>query len=1353
MAGLLNRLYAILGGSKSERVSTITKSRGRRKLRMEMLENRQLMAANITGTVFQDLTDNGFNTGVDPNLSGVTIALFRDGGNNTYDSGAGTAAAGDDIAAGTTTSAATTGLYSFTVNTAGTYYLVQTSTSPGLIQRPNSRVQTITVSAGQILGSTPTLIDSFDLTAQNITSTGGVAANSSVTATEAIGGERDLFIQSNVGGSISAKADSPSSTNFLAFGADALSNGTRRLVYDGPDNDATVLNNTGLGSVDLTAGQALGIRFIVGAEATASVTVTINSGTNSSSVTVPIPDTNNGATPDFTLDIPFTSFTTLAGTGANFASVGAITVEVSATNPAVDVVITNLSTYGPSLITQNIANLAPMSIGDLVFSDRNNNGLFDPTPAPTEAGVNGITLQLFSDTNNNGVFNPGTDLPTLDSSNALITTTTNASGAYTFNNLLPGSYFVVIPNSQFATGAPGAGYVVSSTTPTTQPNDANKAVLVSATGVVTSVVTLTAGGEPINDGDTNNNSDLSFDIGLVPQFDLTVTKTTTATIAATGSTITYTVTARNDGPATATGVTLLDDVPDGLKIISFTSNVVTDSITIPPTAIDNLPSNPADVSVTIGTLAQSSTAQRTYTIIAEVLAIPTGTGVPAAIVNTVSIAGLGTELTTLPNTASVSLPVQLVNDLVAIKSITTNPVSTATPAIASPGSTITYTIIGRNDGPSRATSVRLLDNVPDGIQILTVTSSDTTDVITTPPTATDANPTNNDDISIDMGEVLVGATNQTTFTITALVLATTSGLFTNSTTISSTNTAVNSDPTPANNTSTIQANAQRNIDLVVTKSIVTTPASTGATAIAAPGSTFTYTILARNDGPFAATTVQVTDNIPDGIRIVSASLNGTALTVPTTAGDTIAANNDDLVVSIGNLAVGAANQSTITIIGVVLPGTIGTFTNTAVITATDTVANLEPTTALANNTSSISASAPRTVDLGVTKSGPTTAIAGNTITYTFNTVNNGPSDATGVQVVDNIPDGIRVISATVNGVSTTIPATASDSIAANNDDITFAIGSLASTITNNTIVIVAAILPGTTGSLVNSSVISTTDTTAVDGVATNNTSTITTTLTAQNDVAISKVGPTTAVAGTQISYTLNVTNNGPSTATSVNVLDTLPAGLTFVSGTSLIGTTVAGTVAGGTNNTATVTVPALAPGETAIVTIQATVAATTLGNVTNTVTVTAVNDSVSTNNNGSAITSITVPVAANISGRLYIDSNNDGTGQATEPGISGVTVTLTGTPTGSTTPITPRTTLTTTTGDYTFTNVPSGAYVVTSDQPANASFRASNPGSTGGTAGTRLISNVTLAGVNSVTNNIGFTRPFSKRLFLASSVN
>src|SRR5205085_10241827 len=52
----------------------------------------------------------------------------------------------------------------------------------------------------------------------------------------------------------------------------------------------------------------------------------------------------------------------------------------------------------------------------------------------------------------------------------------------------------------------------------------------------------------------------------------------------------------------------------------------------------------------------------------------------------------------------------------------------------------------------------------------------------------------------------------------------------------------------------------------------------------------------------------------------------------------------------------------------------------------------------------------------------------------------------------------------------------------------------------------------------------------------------------QADLAVTKTGPATAVAGTNFTYTITVTNNGPSDALGVIVTDNIPGGETFQGG-------------------------------------------------------------------------------------------------------------------------------------------------------------------------------------------------------------
>jgi uncharacterized repeat protein (TIGR01451 family) len=107
-----------------------------------------------------------------------------------------------------------------------------------------------------------------------------------------------------------------------------------------------------------------------------------------------------------------------------------------------------------------------------------------------------------------------------------------------------------------------------------------------------------------------------------------------------------------------------------------------------------------------------------------------------------------------------------------------------------------------------------------------------------------------------------------------------------------------------------------------------------------------------------------------------------------------------------------------------------------------------------------------------------------------------------------------------------------------------------------------------------------------------------------------------------------------------------------------------------------------------------------------------------------------------LSGYVYQDVGNDGVRNA-EPGIAGVTLTLTGTD-GSGNAVT-ATTTTAANGFYQFAALPPGTYTVSQTQPAAYADGKETAGSTGGIITVNdLISNIVLAsGSNSVENNFG----------------
>ncbi|RRR71813.1 MAG: hypothetical protein EI684_10980 [Candidatus Viridilinea halotolerans] len=113
-----------------------------------------------------------------------------------------------------------------------------------------------------------------------------------------------------------------------------------------------------------------------------------------------------------------------------------------------------------------IDNANSVSIGNRVWYDTNNDGLDNDGPgsvAGSSTGIPNVTVHLFLDSDGNGFLTGNEQIP-------LVTTTTDLNGFYIFTQtaalapLAPGQYIVGIPASQFATGAPLAGYHSSLTT-------------------------------------------------------------------------------------------------------------------------------------------------------------------------------------------------------------------------------------------------------------------------------------------------------------------------------------------------------------------------------------------------------------------------------------------------------------------------------------------------------------------------------------------------------------------------------------------------------------------------------------------------------------------------------------------------------------------------------------------------------------------------------------------------------------------------------------------------------------------------------------------------------------------------
>jgi uncharacterized repeat protein (TIGR01451 family) len=209
-----------------------------------------------------------------------------------------------------------------------------------------------------------------------------------------------------------------------------------------------------------------------------------------------------------------------------------------------------------------------------------------------------------------------------------------------------------------------------------------------------------------------------------------------------------------------------------------------------------------------------------------------------------------------------------------------------------------------------------------------------------------------------------------------------------------------------------------------------------------------------------------------------------------------------------------------------------------------TVTSTTPDPDLSNNQAGDGIEVIAAADLSITKTGDLNGTAGTQITYTIGVDNAGPSTATGVKVIDELPAAVTFVSATPDVGSFTL----------NGQVLTWNVGNVAPGDPVREIDITVKIKPNATGQLENTAEV---DSAVLDPDTSNNRVTFTTAVSATAGLAITKTdSPDPVMAGAELVYTLQVSNGGPSTAVDVVVVDTLPAGTTLVSAVDGNGATI-----------------------------------------------------------------------------------------------------------------------------------------------------------------------------------------------------
>lgn len=1282
-----------------KRAKSLSRARKQRFLKLETLEVRQTLDASIPGIVFLDANDNGTREVSETLLGGVTVRLYRDVNSD------GLVDLGDVLVDTEVTPASgvNQGRYNLTATQVGQHLVVQDTAVPGLLQRPNQQVRTVNVSSVSV--TQHAAIDTFGISTTLFTADSGLGgtnpnfATTTTLTTDIVGGVRDLHANANVGAL--TVAANLSASGVLDFGNSSGGQGTYLVTYDGDSTNAanalgTALG-TGINNFDMTvAGAATFIRIALAAEANVSgdATITIRGRDNNSTEILlnaaAIPERATPTDPLLVIDVPFSSFPP----GFDPTQVGALQFEII-NLAGQQVVIDNLGLFGdPVLASQNIANLNPMTLGNLVFRDINNNGLFDGS----DSGIGGVTVQLYQDTDGNGSLSAG-ELAAQPTPQTTTTSTLPATlGQYTFSDLFPGSYVVVIPNSQFNASAP-LDNMAASIIPVSPPaNNANTGALVAGLGVA-SAVTLVAGAAPVSDGDSDVNTNLSRDFGFAPPT-LVITKDDSPNIARVGQNLTYTINLLNDSPSgsgrDSTSTSITDTLPTGLTLVGTPTFTIANPTGTGGNATFN--SGTRQVSANVGTLLPGQSA--TLTVVAAV---------DATFVNPTVNTANATNAEGSSVTANVSTPAAPDVDLGISKTI----VGGATSVLL--GGSLTYRLTVTNSTAVAVTGVTVNDDLPAGFVPGTLPVGVALGTAPADLVWTIGNLAPNGTATVDIPVTVGNSVTPGSFTNTASIVVA-NQTFT--------------DITPNNNESSVTVNVNPRYDLRITK--------TNNLTTLATGQTFTYTITAINDGPSTASNVTVSDTLPATLEFISS-------TAGSVTGQQFTAN-------LGNIT-STSNASVNVVVRVRSSATGTNISNTATVTA-DNAATQERdpanNPATGNNSATDTDPLTRTVTLQVRKDASTaSAVAGGSnFTYTIIGVNSGNADTTGVNISDPLPTGFEFVSGTFSL-----------------DDGSNTTGNVTFNSTTRTISLPSAVTLraggslGTGNSSVNELIVTVTvraEATAAAGATTNvvtlssadNSTGVTddapVTITRDFDLTVTKAdNAETVTVGQALTYTIVVSNTGVSTATNIQVTDTLPNSLTFVSASS-----------GFTNNNGTVsgTIASLAGGASTTITIGTTVRNDTPNAtvVNNTVSVTAAGETGSNPNSASA--SATVVSTANLSGRVYIDANNNGIRDPGEAGIEGVTINLNGTSSLGAT-IT-RTTTTNANGEYTFDNVPVGTYTIVEVQPSNFRSRSTNVGTingvTSGTGTENQIAAINLTG-NSINNDFGELLVQSKRRFLAST--
>jgi uncharacterized repeat protein (TIGR01451 family)/fimbrial isopeptide formation D2 family protein len=642
---------------------------------------------------------------------------------------------------------------------------------------------------------------------------------------------------------------------------------------------------------------------------------------------------------------------------------------------------------------------------------------------------------------------------------------------------------------QLGTGAGGGtGTPVGGTLAAGTYTDVEFDVIVDAgipdSTVITNTADVTATGAtsglPLTATDT-------VGIATPPAADLVIFKRASSTFTP-GGTVSYIVTALNKGPTAVTGATVVDTLTAGLSNATWTATYSGGS-TGPTSGTGSINATVDLVNGGGAVFRITATADANFPL-------------DQVLTNTATVTGPGGIPDPNPdnNTATVTSTPAALTDLSVTK--------TDGQTQYVPGQEITYTITVTNAGPSFASQAAVDDTLDPAI----ISSATWSAVFTGTGSTGTASGTGSISENIDLA---VGGT--AVYTVVAQTVAGATGSLTNTVTVSTGN--LSNDPNPVNNTATDTDALLLPATLSVAKSVVDV---NGGFVVS--GDTLRYTIVVSNP---ASTTADPKESVidvtlDDVIPLFTTYVDGT---VQSTQGTITGSQGSGVTGTIGTLAAGVSATITFDVtVNAGVPEST-TITNTARAAGLGEVSGTE----LEDDGRAVIMTAPG-ADLAITKTGPATYVPGSPLTYTLVVTNLGPSTSTNALVSDTLPADLDAATWTVSYAGGAAgPASGSGNV--NATLTTLPLGGTA------TFTITATADYRLDAPLSNTATVAATDG-LIDPDLDNNTSTVSSTPTPVADLQILKTdGVTSYVPGQQLTYTITVTNAGPSFVTGAAVAD------------------------------------------------------------------------------------------------------------------------------------------------------------------------------------------------------------------------